>query len=374
MMSYPANESFFLFGPRGTGKSSWLKEEFAEALYVDLLDDETYTSLLAYPRRLEEWIVESNKKRVVIDEVQKLPKLLDEVHRLIESRKLLFVLSGSSARKLKRTDVNLLAGRAETLFMYPLTVRELEADFDLKHSLQFGQLPLAYTRRNPKAFLKSYITTYLKEEIQQEGLTRNVGAFSRFLEAASFSQGSILNMAEVGRESAVERKTVEEYFTILEDLLLAVRIPVFTKRARREIIVHPKFYFFDAGVYRAIRPRGPLDAPEEIDGTALETLFFQECRALNDYLDLEYKIYYWRTRAQLEVDFVLYGERGLHAFEIKRTARPRGADLAALREFLADYPEAKAYCLHGGRRDYSEGGVQLIPFEKGLKTLPDLIG
>lgn len=369
----PPDKSFFLFGPRGTGKSTLLRERFPEAVHLDLLDAEIHTALLASPQRLEGYLAPKYKGWVVLDEVQKLPAVLDEVHRLIERRRLRFALTGSSARRLRRSDVNLLAGRALTLRLHPLTAAELGSDFDLQHSLRYGQLPAAYVERQPQAFLKSYVQTYLREEVQQEGLTRNLGAFSRFLEAASFSQGSVLNVSAVARDSAVERKVVESYFGILDDLLLAVRLPVFQKRAKRKTVAHPKFYFFDAGVYRAIRPRGPLDTPEEIDGAALETLVLQELRAVNDYHELGYELSYWRTPTGAEIDFVLHGERGLCAIEVKRAARLRDGDLAALHVFRADYPMVRPLVLYTGHRAYREDGIRVLPVAEALPRLAEVI-
>lgn len=205
--------------------------------------------------------------------------------------------------------------------------------------------------------------------MQQEGLARNLAAFGRFLEAASFSQGSTLNVSAVSRGCGIDRKVAEDYFDILDDLLIAVRLPVFTRRAKREIAGHPKFFFFDVGVFRAIRPRGPLDSPAEIDGPALETLLLQELRALNDYGQLGYALHYWRTRSKLEVDFVLYGERGLKAFEVKRSAQLRDEDLAGLRAFVQDYPPAEARLLYGGARRYREGAIEIVPFGEGIREL-----
>ncbi len=306
-----STKSYFLFGPRGTGKSAWVRAAFPEAVYVDLLESDLFAQLLASPVRLEGLVPARHRGPVIIDEVQKVPALLDEVHRLIERRNLRFVLTGSSARKLKRQGTNLLAGRARTYFLHPLTAEELGDAFDLRHALEFGGLPTVWVEDDPAKYLTSYVATYLREEVQQEGLTRNLAAFTRFLEAASFSQGNLLNISEVARECAVERKAVESWFQVLEDLLLAVRLPVFRRRAQRELVAHPKFYLFDAGVYRAVRPRGPLDAPSEIGGAAAETLVWQHLRALNDYADFGYTLHFWRTRGGLEVDFVLYGERGL---------------------------------------------------------------
>lgn len=369
----PEDKSFFLFGPRGTGKSSWLRDRFRNAVYLDLLESDVYTALLASPQRLDGMVPEGHRDWVVLDEVQKVPAVLDEVHRLIERRGLRFALTGSSARSLKRRNVNLLAGRALSLRMHPLTALELGRDFDVSRSLRHGQLPAAYVEKRPAAFLKSYVQTYLREEVQQEGLTRNLGAFARFLEASSFSQGSVLNLSGVARDASVDRKVVEDYFSILEDLLLAVRLPVFRKRAKRKTIAHPKFYLFDAGVYRAIRPRGPLDTPDEIDGAALETLVLQELRAANDYAELDYEISYWRTPAGLEVDFVLYGERGLVAIEVKRAARLRDGDLAGLRAFRESFPTARTLALYTGARAYHEGGVRVLPVADALPRLGELL-
>lgn len=358
----PPRQSFFLFGPRGVGKTAWAHEQFPDAVFFDLLDHQTYTQLLAAPQRLGDRIPHDHKGRVVVDEIQRVPELLNEVHRLIESRRLRFVLTGSSARKLRRRGVNLLAGRAVTRHMHPLTALEQGLDFDLKRALRWGCLPLARVSENPQDYLNSYAATYLREEVQQEGFARNIGAFGRFLEAASFSQGSVLNMAAVARECAVSAKVVEDYFSILEDLLIAVRLPVFAKRARRRLIAHPKFYYFDAGVFQAIRPRGLLDAPEQIQGAALETLFLQQARALNDYAELGYRLHYWRTATGDEVDFVLYGERGLRVFEVKMAHNVRPDDLRALLRFRADFPQAKAHLLYLGNRRWHDRGVEVLPF------------
>ena len=373
LIKIPHDKSFFLFGPRGTGKTTWVRFSFPQALYLDLLEAELFNDLLANPQRLEEFIPSRFKHRIIIDEVQRIPELLNEVHRLIEKFHYKFILTGSSARKLRRRGQNLLGGRALTYSLHPLTAFELGRDFNLNRSLKFGHLPCAYTESNPKAYLESYVKTYLEEEIRQEGLTRNLGAFSRFLEAASFSQGSVLSISSVARECAVERKVVENYFSILEDLLIGCRLPVFARKAKRRLISHPKFYFFDTGVYRTIRPQGPLDMPEIIEGAAFETLFFQELMGINDSLHLGYRIFYWKTPQQIEVDFVLYGNRGLFAFEIKRSRRITSFMLRGLRAFLKDYPMAKAYCVYGGKRRMRQGPIEIIPLECILKALPEIL-
>jgi len=362
-----------LFGPRGTGKTTWVKSAFPKAVYIDLLEAELFNDLTANPQRLSNFIPPGFKDWVIIDEVQRIPELLHEVHRLIETKKYRFILTGSSPRKLKRKGPNLLAGRALTLSMHPFSIAELGNDFQLDHSLRYGQLPTVYTEADPKKYLEAYVRTYLEEEIRQEGLTRNLSAFARFLEAASFSQGSVLSISSVARECHVERKVVESYFSILEDLMIGYRIPIFSKKAKRRLIVHPKFYFFDVGVYRTLRPMGPLDAPEEVDGIALETLFLEELIALNGALNLGYKIFYWRTSNGKEVDFVLYGPKGLLSFEIKRTSRITSAMLGGLKSFLADYPMAKTYFVYGGNRRMYEDKIELVPALEILKNLETLL-
>lgn len=361
-------KSFFLFGPRGTGKTTWVKANFPKAIYLDLLEAELFNDLLANPQRLENFIPEKFKDWIILDEVQRIPELLNEVHRLIESRRIKFILTGSSARKLRRGGTNLLGGRALTYSLHPLTALELGKDFNFDRSIKFGQLPSVYAESDPRAYLESYVKTYLEQEVRQEGLTRNLSAFSRFLEAASFSQGSQLNISSVASECAVERKVVENYFNILEDLQLAYRLPVFTKRAKRRMIAHPKFYFFDVGIYRTLRPSGPLDMPEMIEGVSFESLFFQEILALNDAFDLGFNLYYWRTSNQLEVDFVLYGNKGILAFEVKRTARISKQTLNGLKSFLKDYPMARAYFVYGGKRRMRQDQIEIIPIDQFLKN------
>lgn len=366
-LNAPRRESFFLFGPRGTGKTTWLRHVFPKAKFIDLLDLAQYTELLAHPHRLPALV--QGHSEVVIDEVQRLPALLNEVHRLIEKKRTRFVLTGSSARKLRREGVNLLAGRARMLTMHPLTAAELGRDFDLKHSLRYGHLPTAYVAPDPANYLKAYVGTYLREEVQAEALTRKLDVFARFLVAASLSQGAVLSTAAVARDVGVSRKTVEGYFDLLDDLLLSRRLQVFTRRAKRAMTAHPKFYFFDAGVFRAIRPLGPLDTVEEIDGATLETLVYQELLATNDNCGLGFEVSYWRTRDQHEVDFVLYGERGFVAIEVKRTGTFREADLKSLRLFLQDYPVARGLFLYGGNQTYKFKDVTVLPLREALPNL-----
>lgn len=368
------DHSFFLFGPRGTGKTSWLKSKIPTAFYIDLLNQETFFDLLQNPHKIEEMIPKGFKDWIIIDEVQKIPELLNEVHRMIESYRFKFILTGSSARTLKRKGTNLLAGRAFYYKMFPLTAIELGADFQLEKSLRVGQLPKVHAVDiDAEKYLNSYIYIYLREEVMQEGLTRNAGAFARFLHTASFSQGSLVNITEIARETSIERKTVEDYFQILEDLLLATRIPVFTKRAKRKTVAHPKFYYFDVGVYRIVRPMGPFDSPEEAEGPALESLVFQELQAINSYFEFNYEIYFWKTIDKLEIDFILYGPKGLIAIEVKRSKNIQSNDLKALKAFKTDYPIAKLYIFYGGSCRLYFDNIEAIPITEALLTLPTLL-
>lgn len=356
----PQKTSYFLFGPRGSGKSSWLKSHYQKSNYIDLLDAEIYNDLMANPKNLSKYIKDS-KYPIIIDEVQKIPTLLDEVHRLIESKKYLFVLTGSSARKLRKSGVNLLAGRALTYHFYPLTSLEMKGDFNISTAIKYGLLPMATKADDPQKFLQSYVATYLKEEVQQEGLTRNMPAFHRFLQAASFSQGSPLNISNVASDCSVERKVVEGYFSILRDLLLSIEVPIFSKKAKRELIKKSKFYFFDAGVYRAIRPMGPLDSDIDVNGFALETLVLQNIKAVNDYFNYEYELFYWHTKKHQEVDLILYGKKRLIAIEVKSSSRLRDQDFEALKIFKEDYPVAETYLIYGGSEEKNLHGVKIIP-------------
>jgi predicted AAA+ superfamily ATPase len=207
----------------------------------------------------------------------------------------------------------------------------------------------------------------------QEGLTRNLSAFTRFLEVASFSQGQTLNMSSIARDTSINQKNVTNYFEILEDLLIGFRLPIFTKRAKRQTIQHPKFYFFDVGVYQTLRPKGFVDLSAEIDGAALETLFLQSLRAVNDYFELDYQLYYWRTSAGVEVDFILYGPSGFFAFEIKRSNNVSKHDAKGLLSFAKDYPEAKLFLVHAGTQHFQFDNVSVIPMRDMLFQLPEIL-
>ena len=363
--------SFFLFGPRGIGKSTWLRGLREQAVWIDLLDPETFRLFQARPERLEERIAAQPQATVVVvDEVQKVPALLDVVHKLVEAkRQLQFILTGSSARKLRRGAANLLAGRLTELHLHPFMAAELGDDFELQRALEIGLVPLVWGAAEPAQTLRAYASLYLQEEVQAEALVRNVGAFARFLEAVSFSHGSLLNLAEVARECQVGRKTVEGYLEILEDLLLSFRVPVFTRRAQRHLVAHDKFYYFDAGIYRSIRPRGPLDSMAEIEGMALEGLVGQHLRAWASYRSEPAELSYWRTKSGSEVDFVVYGAGVFAAIEVKRSRNVHHTDLRALKTFQEDYPEASVCLLYLGQEEIKISGVLCLPCSSFLAKL-----
>ncbi len=375
----PPNKSYFLFGPRGTGKSTWFSQFYTKAIVIDLLDPAEYRSYSAFPERLRDVVLAHSTPTIfVIDEVQKVPDLLSMVHLLIE-KKLdhLFVLTGSSARKLKRTGVDLLAGRAQWREMHSFLAAELKEKFSLDKALEYGLLPLIWESSEPAKDLQTYIYLYMKEEVQMESLVRNIDGFHRFLEAISFSQASSLNYTNIAVDCAVSSKTVENYVTILQDLLLCFLLLPFVKRAKRHIVARPKFYYFDAGVYRAIRPKGPLDKPEEIAGHALETLVAQHLRAWLAYSDKTGELFFWRTPSGLEVDFVVYGEIGFYAIEVKHSAQIKLQDLKGLNEFKKDYPESICLLLYRGKTKEMRGHILCYPLDLFLlgifpdKPLPE---
>ena len=366
-------QSFFLLGPRGTGKSTYLRKNYADALWIDLLKPDEYRRLSAKPEILIELVhANQDKKTIVIDEIQKVPDLLSVVHSLIEEKlDRTFILTGSSARKLKRSGVDLLAGRVIRKTLHPFLLAELK-DYSFDKSMKYGLLPIIFVTRMPEEVIDTYISLYIQEEVQYEGLVRNIGSFSRFLEAASFSHASLLNISNIARECQVERKVVENYISILEDILIAFRLQVFTKKAKRETVSHPKFYFFDTGVFQVIRPKGPLDQPEEISGAALEGLVAQHFRAWNAYKNNPFELYYWRSRNGVEVDFVLYGKAGIFAAEVKNTNRIRPENLRSLTEFQKDYPQSKVIFLYRGNEKRMINNILCLPCDNFLGQLsPD---
>jgi predicted AAA+ superfamily ATPase len=363
--------SFFLFGARGTGKSTILKNNFPNPSILDLLEPDLYRKLQAKPELLSEMVGGNPKvKTWIIDEIQRVPDLLSLVHKLIEDdEQLKFVLTGSSARKLKQSGVDLLGGRALENHLFPYMAAELGDDFDLERSLKLGLLPLVWSSKTPEKTLDGYLSLYMQMEIQAEGLVRNLPAFSRFLTSISFSHGSILNYADIARDCGIDAKTVRNYVDILVDLLVASRVEVFSRRAKRELISANKFYFFDAGVFRSVRPRGPLDKPEEIAGMALEGLVFQHLQAWASYRDVGDKVYFWRSRSGVEVDFVVYGADEFTAIEVKHSDQIDKKSLRALHEFASDYPESKQIYIYRGKNRLQRDNILILPADDLFRGL-----
>jgi uncharacterized protein len=366
----PPAGSFFLLGPRGTGKTTLLREQFADALWINLLRPDVYREFQARPERLRERVLAAGDTRdVIIDEIQRVPELLNAIHDLIEdgppNR---YVLTGSSARKLRRGGTDLLAGRAVLRHLHPFLAAEWPR-FDLDSSLERGLVPLVVDADEPDDVLAAYVALYLEQEVQAEGLVRNVGQFARFLEAISFSHGSVLNLANVAREAQVKQRTVTAFLEVLEDLLLAFRVPVFTRRAQRATAAHPKLYLFDAGVFRSLRPRGPLDRPGEIAGAALEGLVAQHLRAWIDYSRSHFELHTWRTRSGVEVDFVVYGPEGFWAIEVTNSRHIHPEHLRGLKAFREDYPESRVVLIYRGADRVLHRDTLCVPAEEFLSGI-----
>jgi len=361
--------SFFLFGPRGTGKSTYVQTLVNKnTLYIDFLDPDTFRTYSAFPETLIKTVNALNPLQVIIDEVQKVPQILDVVHKIMEEKKICFILTGSSARKLKKTGADLLGGRSVYCRMHPFTASELGDSFSMNKTLQTGLIPVVDRSDDPSKTLSAYVDIYLREEIMAEGLVRNLGSFARFLEIISYSHGAILNVSNLARECQISRGIVTGYIDILEDLLLSYRLNVFTRRAKRKTASHPKFYLFDIGLYRRLRQRGPLDVESEITGPALEGLVGQHLRAYADYALPDTQLFYWRSLAGNEVDFILYGGNTFAAIEVKNTHVIRPLDFNGLRSFGDDYPEASRLLLYRGNIPMKHKNIRVIPVELFLQS------
>ena len=269
-------------------------------------------------------------------------------------------------KKLKKYGVNLLAGRALLRFMFPFFAKEIHTSFHLAHHLRQGMLPIVLDATLPEEVLRAYVGMYLKEEVQAEGIVRNVGDFARFLETMSFSHGSLINASSIARESQISRKTVDSYLVILEDLLLAFHLHVFHRKAKRQLISHTKFYFFDSGVYYSLRPKSLYDVESEREGAALEGLVAQHLRAWALMQKELHQLYFWRTSSQIEVDFIMTGPTCFIAIEVKNGTTLHPHDFRGLKLFLEDYPEATALLLYRGTRKYQEHAILCYPVEEFL--------
>ncbi|MBN8246560.1 MAG: ATP-binding protein [Verrucomicrobia bacterium] len=358
LISIPTDRSVFLWGPRRTGKSFWLREHLAAVPWIALLNTEVFAEYAARPQLLRERasseVRRHGSQTIVVDEVQKVPALLDEVHWLIENRGLRFVLTGSSARKLRRGHANLLAGRAWRREMRPLCFGELWPaappsgwpDFSVERCVLAGMLPAHVLTDHPVEELRAYVADYLREEIASEALVRNLPGFSEFLRVAAITSSELLNYANVARESGVSSKVVRGYFEILEDTLLGFRIPPWTRSAHRRMILTEKFSFFDVGVANYLARRQPNPGTPKY-GKSFEQLVLMELMAYRAYRIPEMEIRFWRTSTGVEVDFLL--EDRSVAVEIKSGTRVQDADTRGLRDLADDHPVGRRFLVHGGR-------------------------
>jgi predicted AAA+ superfamily ATPase len=330
-----SNESLFLWGARQTGKSTLLKQLFPHAIWFDLLLSDVYERLLRNPALLRETVLANTQlSTVIIDEIQRIPELLNEIHWLITNTNTQFIMSGSSPRKIIRSGANLLGGRALRYELYPLISQEIP-NFDLLRALNHGLLPRHYLVNQPKKLISAYIGNYLRDEIVSEAKIRNVSVFSQFLEAAAFSNGEMVNYTNIASDCGVSAPTIKEYFQILQDTLIGRFVPSYQKKPKRRVILTPKFYFFDIGIVNHLLKRGKIEMGSEIFGNAFEHFIYHEIYAHSSYSGLDYPISYWRTTSQLEIDFVL----GNHevAVEVKSSNKISERHLNGLKSFSEEY-------------------------------------
>jgi predicted AAA+ superfamily ATPase len=367
----PPRQSAFLWGPRKTGKSTYLKARFPRSLVYDFLQTDLFLEFSKKPSLLRERLLAKHEDvlnyPVILDEVQKVPQILDEVHWLIENKGLRFILCGSSARKLKRGKANLLGGRAWRYEMFPFVTAELE-NLNLLRVLNRGMIPDHYLQESYKKALRAYTQDYLKEEVFDEGLTRNIPAFSRFFDAMGYSHGQLTNYSNIARECGVDSKTVKEYYQILVDTLLGTAVEPFKRRQNRQVISRAaKFYLFDVGVAGAITKRHLEEEKGELFGKAFEHFIFMEISAHNSYNELDYEINFWRTKSGLEVDFVLGG--GEVAIEVKGAIRVEKRDLRPLNAFIEEYSPRKALVVCNEREERVHGRIRIMPYRNFLRDL-----
>ena len=361
------NESVFFWGARQTGKSTLLKEHFPNALLFDLLLENNYKRFVQNPGLLHEIILATpSASLVIIDEIQRIPDLLNEIHWLIVNKGIRFIMSGSSPRKILRSGSNLLGGRALRYELYPLTSSEIP-DFDLLRALNNGLLPKHYDAINAKKLLSAYIGSYLRDEIAAEAQLRNVATFSRFLEIAALTNGEIVNYTNIASEAGVSAPTVKEYFQILEDTLLGRYLPSFQKKPKRRVIQAPKFYLFDIGIVNSLLNRGKIDYGTEIFGKAFEHFIYQEIFAHSRYSDLNYEIAYWRTTSQLEIDFVL-GDHEV-AIEVKSTDFANNRHIKGLKAFAEEYTVKKLILVSNDTYPRQMDNVLVLPWRIFLQRL-----
>lgn len=358
----PGEETFFLWGPRQTGKSTLLKAAYPDAVWIDLLKAEELRRYLNNPELLRQELPrEGVMPFVVIDEVQKLPALLDEVHWLHENRHIHFALCGSSARKVKRGHANLLGGRAIRYEMFGFIAAELYPDFDLNRLLNHGYLPRIYLAKQPRRLLNAYVVNYLKEEIAAEGLVRNLPVFSNFLNMAALSDTEPVNFSTIARDCGISSQTIKEYFQILEDTLLGRWLPSYRKRPKRRVAASAKFYFSDVGIVNFLAKRGTVEQGSELFGKAFENWCFHELNACNMYNEAFAEFHYWRLAGGTEVDFIINDME--IAIESKATQNVTVKHLKGLRSLKADHSDIKrrlVVCCEDRPRT-TDDGIEIVP-------------
>jgi len=369
----PPRSSFFLFGPRGTGKSTWLRDRFPDAYVVNLLRSDDLVRYERNPAALRAEVLALPRSRwVVVDEVQRAPRLLDEVHYLMEEAgHKRFVMTGSSARKLKRGAANLLAGRAVVRNLYPLTTAEMDYATPVAQLLQFGALPLSVVAPDDAAredFLRAYVTAYLSEEIRAEGLVRDLGSFTRFLEVATLAAGQVTNVSALARDAGVSRETARGYFEVFVDTLVGSWLPAWRPRAKVKEVATPKFFWFDAGVLNAAAGGFDQPLPGDWRGVLLEHVMLHEIRGYMQYAAVRGSLGYWRTPSGSEVDFVWWHGSRMVAVEVKAARHFRPEQLAGLRALLSG-ARARAYLVYLGQQELKIDNITVLPVEDFFRRL-----
>lgn len=360
-------ESLFLWGARQTGKSTLLKTLYPNAIWFDLLKSDVFKRYQTNPAQFRETILAAEPNSIVIvDEIQKVPALLDEIHWLMVNHPVQFILSGSSPRKIIRAGSNLLGGRALRYELFPLIQSEVP-DFDLAKALNNGLLPRHYLAENPKKLIDAYIGNYLKDEIIAEAKIRNINAFAQFLEAAAFSNGEMVNYSNIASECGVSYHTVKDYFQILIDTLIGRFVPSYQKKPKRRVILAPKFYYFDIGIANHLLKRGKIEIGSESFGNAFEHFIYQELYAHSHYSDQQYPIAYWRTTSQIEVDFIL-GDHEV-AIEVKGTENVQSRHIKGLKSFSEEYKVKKLIVVSNDPYERKMGDILVMPWKIFLEKL-----
>ncbi|MCK9421049.1 MAG: AAA family ATPase [Bacteroidales bacterium] len=361
------SESLFLWGARQTGKSTLLKALFPDAPYFDMLKGDVYERFTRNPSILREMFEGAvSPEPVILDEIQRVPALLNEIHWLIVNCNQRFIMSGSSPRNILRNKGNLLGGRALRYELYPLVFPEIPG-FDLLRALNNGLLPRHYISQKGSKLLSAYIGSYLQDEIMTEAKIRNIASFSRFLEMAAFSNGEMVNYSNIATDCGVSGPTVKEYFQILEDTLTGRFLPSFQKKPKRRVILAPKFYFFDVGVANFLLKRGRIETGSEAFGKAFEHFIYQEIYAHSKYTDLNYPVCYWRTVSQLEVDFIM-GDHEV-AIEVKATDMATSRHYKGLNSFAEEYKVKKLILVTNDPYPRHVQDIIILPWKTFLEKL-----